>query len=1188
MHPFFQGAPGAVARPHRWSPARRALRAGLAVAAFWISGRSPAADEETAPPLLEDIHAFYLVPPAQAGVPHRYAWVIDVLYYDPDWNLLWVVNNGLPTFLQPGTKPLPLEAGHRYRAEGELTPAQGISLQDARIAPLAEAVPVAPLATAGHLADAERFSNRLVTVQAVVDQQSEPDANHLMLDATAEGLHVTIRVRLRPSAARPPLTGSVVLATGIYASESNFVGGLKSVAVWVPDLDGLQVRGSLRDDPRFTIPPVPIEEVPSRPPGQCVHVIGTVHSFDNTAALVTLRDATGQIAVITGQTRDIHVGGELHAIGYPELAGVQWRLRQALVLPVKASRLPEEHPAAGARTPLHLADQVLALKPDDADRGLPVEIFGVGTWISADHTAMFVQDVTRGIEVSLPPLDRWPPDLPCAVRVIGRTIRGAFAPRVVATHLTWNNPMGSPAPRVLSLEQLLTGNDHGNWVELQAYLRAVRREARATILDLTTATGEFAGELPPGAAVAATPGAVVDVAGVCAVIANERRQLTGVRLLVPSPAFVTTVRPAPADPFALPLIAIASLREFGPNESALRRVRTSGVVLYQDPGRLLCLQDENEALLVLSRDTEPLTDGDRVEVVGIPGREGGRLVLREAACRRTGPGSEPAPVELARPEVRGEGTDGRLVRITGLVSGIRHYERETRLTVQADSRLFEAALPRAEFDPRRCEPGALVALRGVYRSRYDEYHQPIDFALQLRTAGDIEELRPPPLWTVPRAFGLAAALAALAAAVLTWLAVLRSRVAQQTRQIRRQLEEQRRLEAELLRAERIESLGVLAGGIAHDFNNLLTIIRGNVSLAVTEPRVAAIAGRFLAEAEQGAKRACELTQQLLIFAKGGSPSRAATNLPELVRETVAFSLHGTNVRGEFDFAPDLPNADVDRVQIGQVVQNLTINAVQAMPGGGILRLGLANANVAEGAVTGLKAGRYLLLTVADTGTGIDPKNLPNIFDPYFTTKKKGHGLGLATAYSIVKRHGGHTAVESTPGRGTTFRIWLPAAEAGQQAAPAPSESAHPLPAPPAAAVPRILVMDDEVAIRQLATAALLKAGCEVTAVADGQEAVESFAAAQAHGRPFDLVILDLTVPGGMGGAEANAEIRRLDPRIRTIVSSGYSKDAVLTDLRAHGFDAVIPKPYDIAQLTAVVRRSLAARRGSAPPVTAGV
>jgi PAS domain S-box-containing protein len=382
----------------------------------------------------------------------------------------------------------------------------------------------------------------------------------------------------------------------------------------------------------------------------------------------------------------------------------------------------------------------------------------------------------------------------------------------------------------------------------------------------------------------------------------------------------------------------------------------------------------------------------------------------------------------------------------------------------------------------------------------------------------------------------------------------------------RDVTEQERLEQELVRATRLESVGVLAGGIAHDFNNILTAVMGNLALAQLDIVPESPAGSSLRSAEKAALRARDLTQQLLTFAKGGEPVRAAVQLVTVVREMAEFALHGSQVRASYDMAPDLWPADADKGQIGRVVQNLVLNAVQAMPKGGTLRIMARNDTLDGQSQPGLQAGHYIQIAITDTGEGIKSENLARIFDPYFTTKQTGTGLGLAAVYSIVKKHRGHIEVESQVGQGTTFRLWLPAL---QQSLP-PADTRTPWTEPEQTMKGRVLFMDDEQIIRDMASILIKRFGFTVDCAADGAEAVAKYRAALATGPRYDMVIMDLTVPGGMGGLAALGELRQIDPQVKAIVSSGYSSDPVLANFRAHGFVAVIAKPYEVKELSNVL------------------
>jgi signal transduction histidine kinase len=384
-------------------------------------------------------------------------------------------------------------------------------------------------------------------------------------------------------------------------------------------------------------------------------------------------------------------------------------------------------------------------------------------------------------------------------------------------------------------------------------------------------------------------------------------------------------------------------------------------------------------------------------------------------------------------------------------------------------------------------------------------------------------------------------------------------LAQANAALRDQMAERQRMEDELLKARKIKSVGVLAAGIAHDFNNLLTGILGYVSLAKVVAQKDAQVMAYLTEAEQACQRATALTQQLLTFAKGGAPVRHTVSLVELLQECVGFVLRGANVRGDVQVAADLWPVDVDAGQINQVVHNIVLNAVQAMPGGGTMQVRAENVVLAAGVPLPLPEGRYVQITVQDRGCGIPKEVLANIFDPYFTTKPEGSGLGLATAYAIVIKHEGYITIASEVGVGTTVAIYLLASHEA-----AVSAQAH-------ASVPlsgsgRILVVDDEAMIRDLLCQLLETLGYTVECVQDGAEAVAAYHHAQAAGQPFAAVILDYTIPGGMGGLATLHHLRTIDPQVKALISSGYAANPIMADWAYYGFSGVVAKPYTMAQL----------------------
>jgi PAS domain S-box-containing protein len=374
-----------------------------------------------------------------------------------------------------------------------------------------------------------------------------------------------------------------------------------------------------------------------------------------------------------------------------------------------------------------------------------------------------------------------------------------------------------------------------------------------------------------------------------------------------------------------------------------------------------------------------------------------------------------------------------------------------------------------------------------------------------------------------------------------------------------------RIQEERAKAGKLASLGLLAGGIAHDFNNILTGIMGNISLArATTPRARA-AGTALAEAEQACVRARQLTWQLLTFSKGGVPARKTVAVARILDEAAALSLRGSNVTSTIEIAPDLWTFDADEGQLIQVFTNVLINAQQAMPHGGVIAIRAENVFEStprsEHALR-VESGPYVRVSVADKGLGIPREHLARIFDPYFSTKQRGSGLGLATTYSIVKNHGGFVTVDSQLGRGTTMEIHFPAAIGAERRAPAvvPSRRGR----------HRVLFMDDDASNRTLAANMLEFLGYDVEVVEGGSAAVDRFKSALGDGCPFDAVMLDLLVPGDLGAREAIEHLAGLDPAINAILVSGYAQDAIVNEFRDYGFKAVITKPFTLQELSATL------------------
>ena len=387
----------------------------------------------------------------------------------------------------------------------------------------------------------------------------------------------------------------------------------------------------------------------------------------------------------------------------------------------------------------------------------------------------------------------------------------------------------------------------------------------------------------------------------------------------------------------------------------------------------------------------------------------------------------------------------------------------------------------------------------------------------------------------------------------------------------RDISQRLQVEEELQKAERLKTASILTGGIAHDFNNLLTAILGNISLAQREAASESKVRKRLEDTESAVTRAKELTHQLLTFAKGGTPVKKSVEIGRIVEDSALFVLHGSTVKCDCTVPDDLWPVEVDPGQLSQVINNLVINASHAMEDGGYCRVTVENAMVGQSDSHSLAPGRYVKISIHDEGHGIPKDKLDRIFDPFYTTKLHGSGLGLSSVYSIIKNHGGLVDVESEPGVGTTFDVYLPASENLPRKDFVSDEA-------DLAGEGRILVMDDEEVVREAVTSILQYLEYEVDTALDGEAAIEMYKNAMAEGRPYAAVIMDLTVPGGMGGKEAVQKLRKIDPQARVIVSSGYYTDPIMANYRSYGFDGVVPKPYQMDELGGVVKELLRDQR----------
>ncbi len=387
----------------------------------------------------------------------------------------------------------------------------------------------------------------------------------------------------------------------------------------------------------------------------------------------------------------------------------------------------------------------------------------------------------------------------------------------------------------------------------------------------------------------------------------------------------------------------------------------------------------------------------------------------------------------------------------------------------------------------------------------------------------------------------------------------------------RDITDTKKAEDELLKARKLDSIGLLAGGIAHDFNNLLGIIQGYVDLASHSTDLPEKTQKYLQKAGKASEQAACLTQQLLTFSKGGEPIRKAANIAEIIYQSTDFSLHGSNIHVSYHCDDDLWVADIDSGQISQVLQNMVINARQAMPNGGCLDISCENAELENPADGQGSVQRFIKVVVKDSGSGIAQEIIGSIFDPYFTTKQEGNGLGLALSYSIIKKHGGNILVESTLGEGSSFTLFLPVADQPVDVSLEQDQMTE-----RSMSNTRILIMDDDETLREVTSEMLEELGYAVAQAADGGAALSQYKTAMGTDNTIDLVIMDLTIPSGIGGKDAIKLLQEIDPEAKALVSSGYCNDPVMANYRDYGFLGAIKKPYNLSDLndaiTAVLKQ----------------
>jgi signal transduction histidine kinase/CheY-like chemotaxis protein/uncharacterized protein YdeI (BOF family) len=1104
-------------------------------------------------------------------MPHLLRIQGRVNYYDPEYKLLWFERSGHPgVYVQLGPDPLPIRTGQYVAIDGRVTPDMGLRPEEVTVKVISDDAPVAPLETSGHINDLDRFTNQVATAEGYVDSQLALDDHHVRLVTIVENRPVICWVFAEDPAKMPDWQGRLVRVTGLYSGRFDSTHTTSTIEFWLGSSKDVQVLGTLDSLAGFNESPTPIADLYKCGPAREVRVRGMIEAR-KAGTTIVVSDTTGEVEVRSLQQQRLEPGTEVDVVGHVAASNEHWVLEPALYRPVGA-------PAAGAQAPpppsggvLESAAQVRALAPAEAAGRRPVVIRGMVAWEVADADYFVLLDRTAGIRVyfNRPASTELQREKFIEVRGVTRTDRNGAA--VILSGFTDLGSTYYPTPKAITVNEALTGRETGGWVEMRGFIRNIETAGDWRTVNVTTPDGSFAARFKLPFTFSAAPGARIHADGVCEVVLDPVSLETTVTVLIPGPQYLAVEEDAPGDLFNLPLRRISELGRTG-GTSELLRVRVSGTVRYVVPGQSVYLEEGNRSLLILSRESQGLSAGERIEAAGVLGQEGARTVLRDAVFRHVGGGPESPAIVMADPRQLAPEADFRLVRMRGTLIDLSRGPGKTRLTLEQGDTLFDAVLDQsaggAPLDP---VVGAGLEVTGIYQLIFDDFRRPRAFQILLRSPADVRVITPARFWTARRSLMAASLLGGCVLLGLVWIATLRRRVRIQTEEIRIHAEERVRLEAEVQRAARLESLGRLAGGIAHEYNNLLTAITGNLSLIKLNPVVMAEERDQVLEIEKAARRARDVSRRLLTFSVGGEPVLSVTDLAGIVQDAAERGVRGTQGRCSYAIVPDLKPAAADPEQVAQAVEIMVRTAAHAMPEGGTIRISLNNVEIASASHV-LPAGSYVKASIADSGEEISAEELQRIFDPFSSTRRDNSGLDLSTTYSIIKKHHGHIEAKSEAGLGVVFTFWLPVAKEGRESAPAVAAAV-----PNAGLAPprRVLLMDDEESIRRISSKVLNRLGLEAVAVADGSSALKEFSAARETGNPFSLLVFDLTVPGGLGGIATIEAIRKTDARTPAIVCSGYASDPVMANFALYGFQAAVAKPYDIDRFGETVKSVLA-------------